>query len=297
MTRRTHIQENTVLSFVTASKSGADFIEFDVQVTRDGHPVIHHDVAVDLGGVRIPVVSLTLQEFLVIRDANHSSQQQHAASAPTDDATSRHRNRSLSPRSRGKSDEGMLFARSAMAITDKFPSLEEVCKCVPVATGFDVEIKFPTPLEEQSYHVKVDRNSFCDSVLNELYNHAGNRLIILSTFDPDVALLLRLKQPRFPVCFLTESAGPIKTPDPRRASLLQAIQWARAIHCWGIVTECWPVVHAPELVQLVKLENRLRLLTYGTANNDRNFVELQRRSGVDAVCVDHVSYIRKSLPH
>ena len=67
----------------------------------------------------------------------------------------------------------------------------------------------------------------------------------------------------------------------------------------------------------VKLENRLRLLTYGTANNDRNFVELQRcalrkkyvfcstdhcspmwnsRSGVDAVCVDHVSYIRKSLP-
>jgi glycerophosphodiester phosphodiesterase len=90
------------------------------------------------------------------------------------------------------------------------------------------------------------------SVLNELYNHAGNRLIILSTFDPDVALLLRLKQPRFPVCFLTESAGPIKTPDPRRASLQQAIQWARAIHCWGIVTECWPVVNSPELVQLVR---------------------------------------------
>ncbi len=42
-----------------------------------------------------------------------------------------------------------------MAITDKFPSLEEVCKCVPESTGFDVEIKFPTPLEEQSYCVKV----------------------------------------------------------------------------------------------------------------------------------------------
>jgi hypothetical protein len=82
-----------------------------IQVTRDGHPVIHHDVAVDLGGVRIPVVSLTLQEFLVIRDANHTSQQPHVASTLTDDASSRHRNRSLSPRSRGKSDEGMLFAR------------------------------------------------------------------------------------------------------------------------------------------------------------------------------------------
>lgn len=37
LTRRTHIQENTILSFVTASKSGADFIEFDVQVQ-----LIHH---------------------------------------------------------------------------------------------------------------------------------------------------------------------------------------------------------------------------------------------------------------
>jgi len=85
-----------------------------LQVTRDGHPVIHHDVAVDLGGVRIPVVSLTLQEFLVIRDANHSSQQPHVASALPDEGSSRHRNRSLSPRSRGKSDEGLLFARFEM---------------------------------------------------------------------------------------------------------------------------------------------------------------------------------------
>ena len=87
-----------------------------IQVTRDGHPVIHHDVAVDLGGVRIPVVSLTLQEFLVIRDANHSTQQQNISSAPTDDVSSRHRNRSLSPRNRGKSDEGILFARFGIKI-------------------------------------------------------------------------------------------------------------------------------------------------------------------------------------
>ena len=41
LTRRTHIQENTILSFVTASKSGADFIEFDVQVQ-----LIHHFIVV-----------------------------------------------------------------------------------------------------------------------------------------------------------------------------------------------------------------------------------------------------------
>ncbi len=31
----------------------------------------------------------------------------------------------------------------------------QVCKCVPESTGFDVEIKFPTPIEEQSYRVQV----------------------------------------------------------------------------------------------------------------------------------------------
>jgi hypothetical protein len=232
-----------------------------VQVTRDGHPVIHHDVAVDLGGVRIPVVSLTLQEFLVIREANHSTQQQHVSSVPTDETSSRHRNRSLSPRSRGKSDEGILFARfdqncicgafpaaadvrirSAMAITDKFPSLEEVCKCVPESTGFDVEIKFPTPIEEQSYCVKVPCVKITERVSRPFTQWSGR---------PQLLLRQVYRRVRSFFCFLTESAGPIKTPDPRRASLHHAIEWARAIHCWGIVTECWPVVHAPELVQMV----------------------------------------------
>lgn len=43
ITRRTHILENTLLSFIEASKAGAEFCEFDVQLSRDGHPIIHHD--------------------------------------------------------------------------------------------------------------------------------------------------------------------------------------------------------------------------------------------------------------
>lgn len=37
------VKENTITSFNLAAKSGADFVEFDVQVTQDGHPVIFHD--------------------------------------------------------------------------------------------------------------------------------------------------------------------------------------------------------------------------------------------------------------
>ncbi|KZV42057.1 hypothetical protein F511_18403 [Dorcoceras hygrometricum] len=37
------VKENTILSFNTAGNFPVDFIEFDVQVTKDGCPVIFHD--------------------------------------------------------------------------------------------------------------------------------------------------------------------------------------------------------------------------------------------------------------
>jgi len=36
-----------------------------------------------------------------------------------------------------------------------------------------------------------------------VFEEAGERKIIFSTFDPDCATLARLKQPRYPVFFLT----------------------------------------------------------------------------------------------
>ena len=39
--------ENTMLAFRKAAEAGADGIELDVQLTRDGEPVIIHDELVD----------------------------------------------------------------------------------------------------------------------------------------------------------------------------------------------------------------------------------------------------------
>lgn len=78
--RRTHVSENTLLSFVTgkcpsltlpalwlarlvdcsivapAANMGAAYIEFDVQLSGDDVPIIHHDYLARLGGgLRIPL--------------------------------------------------------------------------------------------------------------------------------------------------------------------------------------------------------------------------------------------------
>jgi glycerophosphoryl diester phosphodiesterase len=42
-----HRPENTLASFASALEIGADFVEFDVQLTKDGHVVVIHDPALD----------------------------------------------------------------------------------------------------------------------------------------------------------------------------------------------------------------------------------------------------------
>jgi glycerophosphoryl diester phosphodiesterase len=42
-----HRPENTLASFASALELGADLVEFDVQLTRDGHVVVVHDATLD----------------------------------------------------------------------------------------------------------------------------------------------------------------------------------------------------------------------------------------------------------
>lgn len=47
--RAAAIQENTLVSFIVAGQLGADYIEFDVQLTKDRIPVVYHDFFVEVG--------------------------------------------------------------------------------------------------------------------------------------------------------------------------------------------------------------------------------------------------------
>jgi glycerophosphoryl diester phosphodiesterase len=64
-----HAPENTLESFAQALAAGAEALEFDVHVTRDGVPVVHHDPTLDRttsgGG---PVAGRTLAENHLLDD-------------------------------------------------------------------------------------------------------------------------------------------------------------------------------------------------------------------------------------
>lgn len=59
-----HAPENTLESFRQALESGADALEFDVRVTRDGEVVVFHDPTVErTTGARGSVAAMTLAEL------------------------------------------------------------------------------------------------------------------------------------------------------------------------------------------------------------------------------------------
>ena len=45
--RKAAIRENTLMSFITAGRLGADYVELDVQLSRDRECIVYHDFAVE----------------------------------------------------------------------------------------------------------------------------------------------------------------------------------------------------------------------------------------------------------
>lgn len=73
--RCANIRENTIASLQKAAEHGADFVEFDVQLSKDLVPVLFHDFHVNIGlhqkakkggeltTLQIPVKDLTLNQL------------------------------------------------------------------------------------------------------------------------------------------------------------------------------------------------------------------------------------------
>lgn len=67
--RQLQLGENTVESFMSAKASGASYIDFDVQLTKDDVPIIYHDFLMSETGIDAPLHSLNLEQFMFISQA------------------------------------------------------------------------------------------------------------------------------------------------------------------------------------------------------------------------------------
>lgn len=294
-TRRTHLSENTILSFVSAANAGAALVEFDVQLSADGVCVLHHDWTIQLpSGVKMPVSHLTWQQLS--RLPHSGADEPGIEDARAGSTEGRH----SSSVTRTLQALGVDTARRAgkpkahYGLQDSFTTLERAFKDVPLELAYNLELKYPTSQEAlESGARPVDRNAYVDAVLDCVASFAGGRKLVFSTFDPDVALLVSLKQRVYPVFLLTEG-GKAFYADPRRNSLRAAVRFAVSAKLTGVVCESAPLIEAPRLIHAVR-DAGLALFSYGRSNNSVDNVQLQIKHGVAAIILDHVAHVTRSL--
>ncbi|KAJ8771982.1 hypothetical protein K2173_027159 [Erythroxylum novogranatense] len=266
------IKENSIMSFNAAAKYPLDFIEFDVQVTKDGCPVIFHDdviLSVDnlvkQGTVAEKrVTDLTLSEFL-----SHGTQ----------------RNTSVIGKALFRKTKDGKIVKWEVEEDDSLCTLQDAFQLVKPSLGFNIELKFD---DHTVYHQDHLIESL-HSVLNVVFECANDRPIIFSSFQPDAALLVGKLQNKYPVFFLTD-AGTRLYDDVRRNSLEEAVKVCLQGGLQGIVSHAKGVFANPSSVIKIK-DAKLSLVTYGELNNVAEAVHMQHLMGIDGVIVDFVQEI------
>ncbi|XVE84205.1 hypothetical protein DITRI_Ditri16bG0151600 [Diplodiscus trichospermus] len=266
------IKENSLLSFNSAAKFPIDFIEFDVQVTKDDYPVIFHDDVIlsEENGVVFEkrITELCLAEFLCYGPQREAGKEGKCLLRKTKD---------------GK------IVRWDVETDDSLCTLEEAFQKVEPSLGFNIELKFDDHIVYQQDHLI----HVLQVILQVVFQFAKDRPIIFSSFQPDAAQLVRKLQNNYPVFFLTNGGTEIYY-DVRRNSLEEAIKVCLEGGLEGIVSEIKGVFRNPGAVPRIK-ESKLSLLTYGKLNNVPEAVYMQHLMGIDGVIVDLVQEISEAV--
>lgn len=266
-------RENTLLSFGRAAAHAAvAFVEFDVQVTKDGCPIIFHDDFILTQGTGAVyerrVTDLLLEGFLSYGPQKESC-------------------KVSKPLLRRAGDGRVL--NWTTEDDDSLCTLQEAFQRVSPRLGFNIELKFDDSI---MYHMK-DLQCALKAVLQVVFEHARNRPVFFSSFHPDAAQMMRELQSLYPVLFLTEG-GTSKHHDPRRNSFDDAVRVCLEYDLHGIVSEARGVLKNPSAVARAQ-ESNLALLTYGQLNNVWEAVYIQYLMGVHGVIVDRVEEISDAV--
>ncbi|KAK4880391.1 hypothetical protein RN001_008537 [Aquatica leii] len=268
------VRENTLASLKTAIEHGADFVEFDVQLSRDLVPIIYHDFHVCIAMKRkkqleendmleLPLKELTLEQLRLLK-VYHLTE--------------------------GKSKNPRFFDED-LEEHQPFPTLLQLLEVLDPHVGFNIEIKWTMQLDDGSYELKdpIDMNVYVDTVLEVVLKHAGNRKIIFSSFNPDVCTMLRLKQNKYPIMFLTigESNKYPRYHDPRCFKIEAAVHHAVMTELLGINVHTEDILRDPSQVKLATNAG-LIIFCWGDDNADKATIKYLKELGLHGIIYDKI---------
>lgn len=216
--------ENTIAAFELGIRQGCHGFEFDVQLSRDGEPVVLHDwsVARTTGGSG-EIRDLTFREIRTL-DAG----------------------KWFSPEFRGQ----------------KIPALAEVLEVVPEAMLLNVELKSRASdcpgLEEKTLSVLKEHGRFGNTIISS-FNHLSLRRAREISPDIRLGLLCEFLPPR-PFDYVENLNLGFYSIHPRHD--LVSAAFVRDAHERGLKTACWTVNTAERAGELLQYGADILITNY-----------------------------------
>lgn len=332
---RGRFRENTLKSFHEAVRSGATFVEFDVQTTADGVPVIWHDNYIVFGDPSHPtsklIQELTYAEFCqlapindysgaaYVQTPNHSTAMS-ISSNDSDSSTvalvdSQPASSSDSQASSTTSLQSAARARLLRQLQngyparpgdasldawhveeeDHFPTLQQVFAELPEDVAFDIEIKMTTPDTEPCTPPEEVARQL-DAILAVVDSGLTAAPRRRLLFSSfDPEVCAELKRRRPEFAVMFLSGGGYYPHVDPRRTSISAAVGFAAGAGLQGIILESATMRAQSHMVEVARGHGLQVLTYGLANDDPEWVRKQFFLGVHGVIVDDVAGVSAAL--
>ncbi|XP_042246505.1 glycerophosphocholine phosphodiesterase GPCPD1 isoform X2 [Thunnus maccoyii] len=273
------VRENTIASFKSAAKHGAAYIEFDVHLSKDAVPIVYHDLTccistkkkndnTSLELIEVPVKDLTYDQLQLLKLA-------HATAM------------------KGSDHKDLLDDEEEIDEHQPFPSLSQIFQAIPEHVGFNIELKWICQMKDGSWDGNLssyfNMNTFLDIVLSCVLQKGGKRRIVFSCFDPDICTMVRQKQNKYPILFLTQGISDRypELMDIRCQTTQIAMSFAQSENILGISA------HTEELLKHLSYIGEaqakgLVVFSWGDDNNDHQTRRKLREQGIDGLIYDRI---------
>ncbi|OQE37669.1 hypothetical protein PENCOP_c009G03158 [Penicillium coprophilum] len=314
-----HMSNLVLADSSEALSSAFTNLHTDVQLTRDLFPVIYHDFSLSESGTDIPIHDLSLEQFMYASELQSPRGEpvsvlgrpnSQSLSDPT--VRARVRSHSLTKSQEGETarirdrmrhtvdfkNKGFKPNTRGHSVQDSFTTLQELLTGLPDSISFNIEIKYPRLHEAVEAGVGplgIEINTFIDRILAQIFRVSSGRSVILSSFSPEVCILLATKQDIYPVMFITNAGKiPMSDMEMRASSLQAAVRFSKRWNLAGIVFASETLILCPRLVGYVK-RSGLICGSYGSLNNIPEHAKAQHKAGLQILMVDNVRLIASTL--
>ncbi|XP_053793129.1 glycerophosphocholine phosphodiesterase GPCPD1 isoform X2 [Vidua chalybeata] len=274
------VQENTIASLRSAASHGAAYVEFDVHLSKDHVPIVYHDLTCCMAMKKkldteplelfeIAVKELTFDQLQLLKLA-------HVTALKVKD-----HNASF------QEEENSAFEMQP------FPSLQRVLESVSKDVGFNIEIKWISQQRDGQWDGNLstyfDMNLFLDIILKTVLMNAGERRIVFSSFHADICTMIRHKQNKYPVLFLTQGESKLypELMDLRSRTTPIAINFAQFENLLGINVHSEDLLRNPAFITRA-ISKGLVIFSWGDDANDPDNRKKLREYGVHGLIYDRI---------